>query len=168
MNFSRINKYYYLRLKRLRGDPKILAGGTAIGVLVGLTPTMPLHTLLVIAFTLITRTSTIAGVISSLLVCNPLTYFPIYYFSVNLGNLITPYKINREWLEIFYSQLTNSETFFDAIKLIGNLGYETVIVLVTGGILLGLPFALVSFYLSLFFFRNYSGLGKKNQEAGQG
>ncbi len=161
MNFNRINKYYYLRFKRLRGDPKILAGGTAIGVLVGLTPTIPLHTLMVIAFTLITRTSTIAGIISSLLVCNPLTYFPIYYISVSLGNLITPYEINRQWLETFFDQLINSGSILDSITLIGTLGYETIIVLVTGGILFGLPLALASFYLSLYFFRNYSGSYKK-------
>lgn len=161
MNFNRINKYYYLRFKRLRGDPKILAGGTAIGVLVGLTPTIPLHTLMVIAFTLITRTSTIAGIISSLLVCNPLTYFPIYYISVSLGNLITPYEINRQWLETFFYQLINSGSILDSITLIGTLGYETVIVLVTGGILLALPLALASFYLSLYFFRNYPGSYKR-------
>ena len=161
LNLARINKYYYLRFKRLRGDPTILAGGTAIGVLVGLTPTIPLHTLLVIAFTIITRTSTIAGIISSLLVCNPLTYFPIYYFSVNLGNLITPYEINREWLETFFDQLINSGSILDSITLIGNLGYETIIVLVTGGMLLALPTAFVSFYLSLYFFRNFSGSYKK-------
>ncbi len=156
MNLARINKYYYLRFRRLRGDPKILAGGTAIGVLVGLTPTIPLHTLLVIAFTIITRTSTIAGIITSLLVCNPLTYFPIYYFSVCLGNLITPYEINREWLETFFNQLIHSGSILNSITLIGNLGYETVIVLAAGGILLALPPALISFYLSLYFFRNHS------------
>jgi len=161
LNFNRINKYYYLRFKRLRGDPKILAGGTAIGVLIGLTPTMPLHTLMVIAFTIITRTSTLAGIISSLLVCNPLTYFPIYYFSVNLGNLITPYEINKEWLGTFFNQLINSGSILDSITLLGNLGYETIIVLVTGGILLALPLSLVSFYLSLYFFRNYSRSYKK-------
>ncbi|MCK5515380.1 MAG: DUF2062 domain-containing protein [Desulfobulbaceae bacterium] len=161
MNFNRINKYYYLRFKRLRGDPKILAGGTAIGVFIGLTPTIPLHTLMVIAFTLVTRTSTIAGIISSLLVCNPLTYFPIYYFSVSFGNLITPYEINRKWLEMFFDQLIHSGSILDSITLIGTLGYETIIVLITGGILLALPLALASFYLSLYFFRNYSGSHKK-------
>lgn len=161
MNLSRLNKYYYLRLRRLRGDPRVLAGGTAIGVLVGLTPTMPLHTLMVIAFTIITRTSTIAGIITSLLVCNPLTYFPIYYFSVSLGNTFTPYEINKEWISTFFDQLAHSENILNSIGLIGNLGYESLIVLVTGGILLALPFALASFYLSLYFFRKYSGAPKK-------
>jgi len=167
MNFNRLNKYYYLRFRRLRGNPRVLAGGTAIGVLVGLTPTMPLHTLLVIAFTIITRTSTVAGIITSLLVCNPLTYFPIYYFSVSLGNTFTPYEINKEWISTFFGQLAQSENILNSIGLIGNLGYESLIVLVTGGILLALPFALASFYLSLYFFRKYSGAAKRKQKSGQ-
>jgi len=163
LNFNRINKYYYLRFKRLRGDPKALAGGVAIGVLVGLTPTIPLHTLMVIAFTIITRTSTIAGIIASVAVCNPLTYFPIYYFSATLGNFITPYELNLESLEKVFVQLTNSGSMLDSLTLIGTLGYKTIIVMVTGGIILALPFTFASFYLALYFFRNQSGSYKRPQ-----
>lgn len=163
MNFNRINKYYYLRFKRLRGNPKALAGGVAIGVFVGLTPTIPLHTLLVIAFTVITRTSTIAGIVSSVAVCNPLTYFPIYYFSAILGNFITPYQLNLESLETVFEQLTSSGSMLDSLTLIGTLGYKTIMVMVTGGLVLALPFTLASFYLALYFFRNYSGSFKRRR-----
>ena len=163
LNFNRINKYYYLRFKRLRGDPKVLAGGVAIGVFVGLTPTIPLHTLLVIAFTVITRTSTIAGIVSSVAVCNPLTYFPIYYFSAILGNFITPYQLNLESLETVFVQLTSSGSMLDSLTLIGTLGYKTIMVMVTGGLVLALPFTLASFYLALYFFRNHSGSFKRRQ-----
>lgn len=163
MNFNRLNKYYYLRFKRLRGDPIVLAGGVAIGVFVGLTPTIPLHTLLVIAFTIITRTSTIAGIISSVVVCNPLTYFPIYYFSAILGNFITPYQLNTESLETVFVQLTSSGSILDSLTLIGTLGYETIVVMVTGGLVLALPFTLASFYLALYFFRNHSGSYKRRR-----
>ena len=163
MNFNRINKYYYLKFKRLRGDPKVLAGGVAIGVFVGLTPTIPLHTLLVIAFTIITRTSTIAGIISSVAVCNPLTYFPIYYFSAILGNFFTPYKLNLESVETVFVQLTSSGSMLDSLTLIGTLGYETIMVMVTGGFVLALPFTLASFYLALYFFRKHSGSYKRRQ-----
>ena len=161
LNFTRINKYYYLRFKRLRGKPKVLAGGVAIGVFVGLTPTIPLHTLLVIAFTIITRTSTIAGIIASVAVCNPLTYFPIYYLSAVLGNLITPYQLNLESLETVFVQLTSSGSILDSLTLIGTLGYETIVVMVTGGLVLALPFTVASYYLALYFFRNHSGPYKR-------
>lgn len=154
MNYKRLNKYYYLRLKRLRGDPKILAGGIAIGVLVGLTPTMPLHTLLVIALTIITRTSTIAGVVISLIVCNPLTYFPIYYFSVFFGNMVTPYDINWSGIQIIFDQLVHSENIIDSVNIVAHLGYKSLVVMITGGIIIALPFAIASYYISLYIFKH--------------
>ncbi|MDP3478975.1 MAG: DUF2062 domain-containing protein, partial [Desulfoprunum sp.] len=48
MRLKRLGKYYYLRFLRLKGDPYSLAFGTAIGVFVGLTPTMPLHTAIIL------------------------------------------------------------------------------------------------------------------------
>jgi len=94
MKFERLTRYYYLRFTRLKGNPKSLAMGTAIGVFIGISPTIPLHTVLILGITIATRTSTIAGIISSWVVCNPLTYIPIYYFSMLLGNLVTPYELN--------------------------------------------------------------------------
>lgn len=153
LNYKRLNRYYYLRLKRLRGDPKILAGGTAIGILIGLTPTMPLHTILIIALTLITRTSTIAGIVSSFLICNPLTYFPIYYFSLKFGNIITPYEISWGGIRIVLDQLVQSENIVHSMKIIGNLGYETIVVMIVGGLFIALPFTFISYYGALYFFK---------------
>lgn len=153
LNYKRLNRYYYLRLKRLRGNPKILAGGTAIGVLVGLTPTMPLHTVLIIALTLITRTSTIAGIISSFLICNPLTFFPIYYFSLLFGNILTPYEISWDGIRTVLNQLTQSENILYSIKIISNLGYETIVVMMTGGVVIALPFACISYYGAFYLFK---------------
>jgi uncharacterized protein (DUF2062 family) len=160
LNLKRLNKYYYIRLKRLRGDPEILAGGLAIGVLIGLTPTIPFHTIVIIPLTIITRTSTIAGIISSWLICNPLTYFPIYYFSFVLGNIITPYKISWSSIRTVLDQLTHSENLIHSIKLIGNLGYETMAVMLTGGLIFAIPLALISYYMSLFLF-NYLNSKRK-------
>ena len=138
----------------MRGDPKILAGGIAIGILVGLTPTMPLHTVLVIALTLITRTSTIAGILSSFLICNPLTYFPIYYFSLRIGNMLTPYEISWSSIRDVLGLLVQSDEILHSIKILGNLGYETVIVMVSGGFVIALPFAVISYYCALYLFKN--------------
>jgi len=138
----------------LRGDPKILAGGTALGVLIGLTPTMPLHTVLIIGLTLLTRTSTIAGIVSSFLICNPLTYFPIYYFSLQVGNKITPYDINWSNVRDVLDLLVKSDKILHSIKILGNLGYETVVVMVAGGFVIALPCAVISYYCALYLFKN--------------
>jgi len=153
LNYKRLNKYYYLRLKRLRGDPRILAGGTAIGVLIGLTPTMPLHTILIIFLTIITRTSTVAGIVVSLVVCNPVTFFPIYYFSVFLGNIVTPYEISWPVIQVIFDQLIQSENILDSINIVAHLGYKSIIVMITGSIIIALPLAILSYYISLYTFK---------------
>ncbi len=152
MKINRTGKYFYLRFRRLKGNPKALALGTAIGVLVGISPTMPLHTVLIVAITLLTRTSTLAAIISSVAVCNPLTYIPIYYFSMVVGNKITPYELNWGKIKYVLDILLSSQGFSESIKVITSLGYEALVVMIAGGLLLALPFTVISYYLSLHFF----------------
>ena len=167
MKITRLSKYFYLKFIRLRGEPHSLALGTAIGVLVGLSPTMPLHTVIILAATMSTRSSAIAGIISSWIVCNPLTYFPIYYFSMVVGNFVTPYHLNWQRIQHSLSALTSHQGFLDSIHEIAGLGFETVVVMIIGGLVLALPFTIVSYYLSLHLFRQIrqkrlKKLAKKN------
>lgn len=152
MNLWRINKYYFTKFKRLRGTPRGLAGGTAIGVFIGLTPTIPLHTVLIVFLAFMTRTSVLAGIIVSWLVCNPLTYLPIYYFSALIGNHITPYEINLEKVQLLLSEIISGGSLQNALTIIAGLGYEAMVVLIVGGIFLALPFTIASYYLALHFF----------------
>lgn len=161
MNLWRINRYYFLRLKRLRGSPRALAGGIAIGVLIGLTPTMPLHTLLIILFAFLTRTSAIAGIIVSWLVCNPLTYLPIYYLSAVVGNYLTPYTLNLEKVQGILDHVLAADNIQKSLTIIVDLGYEALVVMIVGGFCLALPFAVVSYYLALPFFTR---IQKKQRE----
>lgn len=152
MKLERTSKYYKLRLKRLRGKPQALAGGFAIGVFIGITPTIPLHTIVIIMATLATRTSTIAGLLSSWVVCNPLTYFPIYFFSMKVGNAITPYELSWQKIQAALDILIAGDSITASIQAIVGLGYEAVAVLLVGGIILALPFTLIAYYSSLYFF----------------
>lgn len=152
MKPDRLRKYYVLRFKRLKGDPRALAGGFAIGVFIGLTPTMPFHTIVILLATFATRTSAIAGILSSWLVCNPLTYIPIYYFSLVIGNAATPYHLNWEKIRTVLDILLSSESFTHSLDTVTGLGLEAAAVMITGGCLLALPFTLASYYLSLKFF----------------
>ncbi|MGW8158204.1 MAG: DUF2062 domain-containing protein [Desulfoprunum sp.] len=149
MKLDRIRKYYYLRFIRLKGDPRSLALGTAIGVFVGLTPTMPLHTIIILLLAFLTRTSAIAGILVSMIVCNPLTYIPIYYLSTIIGNTITPYELNWEKVQAVVDGLSSSQGFVHSFDLLAGLGQETVVVLLVGGVIFAFPFAVVSYYLAL-------------------
>ncbi len=149
---KRFTRYNLIRIKRLRGNPRALAGGIAIGVLIGLTPTIPLHTALIVSLALITRTSVLAGIIVSWLVCNPLTFFPIYYISVLLGNHLTPYEINYQRIQLLLNQLTDGSGFQASLSVLTALGIESIIVLLVGGFVFSLPFSFLSYYLAVPFF----------------
>ena len=152
MKLGRISKYYYLRLRRLRGSPHSLASGFAIGVFIGLTPTVPFHTIAIVFLTLITRTSTVAGVISGWIICNPFTYLPIYYFSLIVGNRVTPYEISWEKIQITLDSAINSGSYLRTLKILTGTGFEMGVVMLVGGCVFALPFTILSYYFALYFF----------------
>ncbi|SDP17985.1 DUF2062 domain-containing protein [Desulforhopalus singaporensis] len=154
-------KYFYLKFIRLKGSPKVLAGGTAIGVLVGLSPTVPLHTPLILVLTVLTKTSSVAAILVSLVVFNPVTIFPIYYCSIAIGNLVTPYKVNYATLEIIRTLHSEGLGLTGLLHELASLGFETLVVLVVGGFIFSLPFAVLSYYCSLSYFHNSKALPKK-------
>ncbi len=161
MKLSRLTKYYYLKFVRLKGDPRSLAFGTAIGVFVGLTPTIPLHTVAIIALTVITRTSFIAAYTVSWLVCNPFTYVPIYYLSLVIGNAVTPYELNWDKIKAVLDLLLSHPGIGPSFAAVFNLGFEAITVMVVGGCILAIPFTIASYYFS---FSLFSKIRKKRQE----
>lgn len=145
-------KYYFLRLQRLQGSPYALAGGTAIGVFIGLTPTIPFHTVLIIFFSLLTRTSALAGIITSWIVCNPLTYLPIYYLSAVVGNHLTPYELNLQTVRSALEQAMAGDGIQSSAAILVKSGYQVLVVMGVGGLCIALPCAIASYYLAYVFF----------------
>ncbi len=153
MNIKRTIRYYYFRFIRLKGNPQYLAKGTAIGVFLGITPIMPFHTILNIFVTFVTRTSTIAAMLASVVVCNPFTYIPQYYLSIIIGNAVTPYTFTWDRMKLVLDILLAKPGLLESVNALTGLGYEAAIVLVIGGSLLALPFTIISYFLSLKFFK---------------
>ena len=163
MNISRTGKYYFLKLLRLRGTPHSIAMGAAIGVFIGLTPTIPFHTIMILAITVLTRTSVIAALITSVLVCNPLTYIAIYYFSLLLGNIVTPFSLNWEKIKTVLDVVLSDGSLEARIQPLLSLGYEATILMMTGGIVLALPFAVLTYYSCLFLVVSYRRKRRQKQ-----
>jgi uncharacterized protein (DUF2062 family) len=149
MVFSRQFRYYFIRLKRLRGTPQALAGGVAIGVLIGLTPTIPLHTVLILILAYLTRTSAIAAIIVSWIVCNPLSVVPLYTLCAYIGNHITPFHLSTEKLQILLNIPHSLGEWRLALHKIMELGYETIVVMLSGSLLIALPTALIAYFTFL-------------------
>jgi uncharacterized protein len=150
-NLQRTFRYYALRFKRLGGDPRSLAMGTAIGILIGLTPTFPLHTVAIIGTTLLMRANTIAALISATMVSNPLTMAFQYYICWKIGNFILPDRLSWTRLQEVLAIITN-EGFLVSLKTISNLSIDALMVMMIGGILLAIPPTVISYYFSLRFF----------------
>lgn len=150
-NFHRTIKYYTLKFMRLRGSPHALAMGVALGVFIGLSPTVPLHTISIIGITLIMGANTIAGLIAATVVSNPLTMVPQYYLCWRIGNFILPDRLTWNRIEEVLYVLSNAG-FVESLKSITQLSANAIAVMLTGGFLLGLPLAALSYILSFYFF----------------
>jgi hypothetical protein len=149
----RTARFYFLKFKRLRGDAASLARGVALGVFIGITPTIPLHTISIILFSFPFRASKISSLLASVVICNPLTYFPIYYFSWLIGDRFIPGILTWEKIDSIMVLINSGVGFTTTITELSKLGVEALTVLLIGGCVLATPFAIVSYFMSLNFFK---------------
>ncbi len=81
-------RLFYLRILRLRGNPQKVAGGVAIGIAVGLTPTVPLHFLLAVLIAFLLDKSKLAAALG-VWVANPFMLPFIYLLDYKVGQFVT-------------------------------------------------------------------------------
>lgn len=155
-------RYYYLRFIRLQGNPHVIARGVAIGIFVGITPTIPFHTIMVFLLCFILRGSKIAALLLTFMVSNPLTFFFQYYFSWRLGNWITLNELSWAKACGILKIISSTATFTEIVAALGQLGQDTVTVMLVGGVVLALPFTLTGYLFSYYFF---SLLKKRRQKS---
>lgn len=154
MSLKRGARFYYLKFVRQKGDPHSLALATAIGIFVGATPTVPLHTVAIILISFFTRTSIVTAFLASNISCNVLTYVPVYYLSTVIGNALTPYELTWARIENVLNILLSHPGMAQSLDVLADLGYEAAVVLLVGGLVVALPVGMVSYFLALRFFRN--------------
>ncbi|MBW1719170.1 MAG: DUF2062 domain-containing protein [Deltaproteobacteria bacterium] len=145
---GRTMRYQWLRLVRLRGDPFILARGVAIGTFIGLTPTIPFHTILTIFFCAVARGHLVAGLVVTLLVSNPFTIPLQYYISWKVGTILTGSSLSWEHVK-YLMGLARDASIFEAVKLIYINSFRSMISVLLGGIFFSLPFAITAYFLAL-------------------
>lgn len=120
-----------------------------MGTLIGLTPTMPFHTALIIVICFVTRTSMVIAIAVSWFVCNPLTYLPIYYFAAQLGNRLTPYNLQISRVEALIQQFQVKTDYTEIFSMLVEAGYEAMIVMLVGGFAIALPVGIITYYFFL-------------------
>ncbi len=161
MKPHRTAKYYYLRFMRLKGDPATLARGVAVGLFVGVTPTIPLHTTGVICFSAIFRGNIFAGLIASVAISNPVTWLPQYYLSWLIGDIMLPNRLTWERIKELLEFLTSGAGLKPGLVAIGELGIDAIMVMLVGGVILAIPFTVVGYIYSLRFFKRIRQVRRK-------
>ena len=110
--------------------------GMAVGVFIGITPTIPFHTALIILFGLLWRHNLTAAYLGSWLISNPLT-IPIIYFS--------QYELGIYLLGMTQSQPVLTDYSFQNII---SLGWQIILPLLTGGIVTAPFFAIPAYFIT--------------------
>ncbi len=140
------------QFKKLQGSPTYLARGVTIGVLIGIAPIMPFKSLSIITLTIILRGSTVASFLICTAICNPFTYIPLYYLAWLVGDYLLPGKSSWTLLKTTIATIQHSG-LSESLTLLGQIGFDTTVVLLTGGLVLALPPALLSYPLACKLFK---------------
>jgi hypothetical protein len=142
MDLRRVLRYHWLKFLRLQEDPRKLAWGMALGVFIGITPTVPFHMVGVLALAALFRVSPVTAFIG-IQIGNPLTIPAIYLASYKVG----------QFLLYRGKPLVFPETFsFEA--WMGVL-WQGGIALQVGGVILAIPPAIVAYFLTLWIVQRY-------------
>lgn len=148
---ARLPRYYFLRIKRLRGNPEYLARGFAFGIFIGVLPLAPVQTIILVPLTILFRVSTLAAFIAGVLVSNPLTMIPQYYFTWKIGNAVLPGWVTWEQIEHALHVIAE-QGLIDGLTALSQLGLKSIAVIETGGAIIGIPAGIISYFLARKFF----------------
>jgi uncharacterized protein len=142
MALRRVLRYHWLRFRRLQEDPRKIAGGMALGVFVGITPTIPFHTVAVLSLAALFRVSPVTAFIG-IQIGNPLTVPAIYLASYKVGQFL-----------LYGGQpLVFPETFSYQAWIA--VLWQGGVALQVGGLILALPPAFAAYFLTLWTVQRY-------------
>ena len=128
-------RQYGLKIKQLQGDPHYVALGMAMGVFVSVTPTIPFHTVIAVALAFVFRCSKPAAAFG-VWFANPVTIPFFYWASYKAGLLF--------WGNSSDLDIQKYESVFEILKL----GQDVLLAMILGGILIGIPPAIVFYFIT--------------------
>lgn len=135
IRWKRKLRLLYLPLLRLKGQPEEVAGGMAIGVFVGMTPTVPLHTVLAVSIAFLLKKSKLAAA-AGVWVSNPLMLPLVYLLDYHVGRLI-----------IGKGPASLAVRDFSLRNLL-KLGWEISYPMFIGGLITGFLLAIPSYFIT--------------------
>ncbi len=127
-----------MRFLKIRGEPREIALGFALGLFVGMTPVMGFQTVIAVFFATMFKWNKISAALA-VWITNPVTAPVIYGLTFLLGAKV----IGLEKAQAISGKLF-SEAFLDLVKK----APEIVIALTVGGIIVGIPLALIGYFFA--------------------
>jgi hypothetical protein len=140
--FKRSARYWFLRVVRLRATPHNIALGVALGIFIGCMPIIPFQSVAVITLAFIFRANKLAAWLATF-ISNPLDMIPFYYMLFLVGNTVLPFQ---------GMQFDPSNLSMEGLL---NTGVDAFLVMVTGGLILGIPGSIGSYFATLWIVKRY-------------
>ena len=128
-------RYLYLKFVRLRGSAEDVARGMALGVFIGMTPTMGVQTVLALFFAMLLKENRLAAIIG-VWISNPMTALPIYTFN---------FKIGKYLLGTSDFKMPDFSSLHDVIAL----GHDLLLPLFAGSVIVGILSAAIAYFITL-------------------
>lgn len=145
-----------IRFKSLQGSPRYVALGMGIGVYVGVTPTVPFHTILALLLAVFFKASKPAAILG-VWFCNPITLLPLYWGCYKFGSFLFG-GIQTEFGQIM--QILNQIEAADGWTLKFSMAREflhneamVATAMMVGGIILGIVPGVGAYWLTLLFMK---------------
>ena len=128
----------YSRFLAIRGRPRQIAMGLALGLFIGMSPTLGIQTAIALFAATVLKWNKISAALG-VWITNPLTAPFIYGLT---------YVVGKKVLGIAHSPELSDDFSVGAFHVILNKAPEIFGALVAGGVVLGLPLAVLGYYLS--------------------
>jgi uncharacterized protein (DUF2062 family) len=136
MKENAVVKRFYRRFISLKGNPEQVAIGLSIGVFVGITPTIPFHTVLAFILALALKQNCTASVLGATAIGNPLTIPFLYITEYHLGK----YLLGSNMKEVVFSDYHTWDIL--------HMGWSVAYPLLVGGIALAFISALPAYIIA--------------------
>lgn len=134
-------------LLALNDSPRAIAMGIAVGMFVGLTPTVGIQTLIVVSLAALTRRFwyfNVAAACATTYVSNPVTMVPMYYAWFRLGASFVPgYEA-----DVDFDPLVNAETWSAWWAATVEIGTSIGVPMLIGSLITAIPGSIVTYFFA--------------------
>lgn len=135
----------YQRFLKIRGNPHEIAAGFSLGLFIAMSPFMGMHIAMAVFVAALLRWNKISAAIA-VWVSNPITAPAIYSMTWFVGSKVTEVTLT----ESFPHSFSLAATFMLLKKT-----PAIITTLIVGGIIVGIPVAIMAYYLTFGIFEKY-------------